>query len=352
MMRMSACIKILRLHLAGVVAVSAAFCFSTAQADVSAPVISLNYESLSSLEEPIAAEIGDVTLLMRGLLDVPYTVELDGESPYSGTGTLAQVEVSARTQLPNRWRVGLTWFAQYADDAPSVDEPQKDYGDRVALSVGSSWGIASVGNVSGAVLLQTRRFYGAGHARLQLDNALGQLDEWGAAYQVRLGPWLFGAAVDQDGNVDLGTTFQRPTGVRDYRITLRATDASYLAKNGELVDSQAAGAVGELIYGSTLVDFGLAVERLSTAGADADRWYVSSGVRHKTGLVTWSAEGHYGRIGGREEKSVALGLHYDVARGLSANLGINFAKTAATIGGANIIDIDSARLIGSIRYSF
>ena len=337
---------------ASVMIVATVFCFNAVDADDSAPVISLNYESLSSLEQPIAVELGDVTLVITGLLDGPYTVELDGESPYSGAGTLAQVEVSAKTQLPNRWRVGLTWFGQYADVAPNVNEPVEDYADQVALSIGGSWGLASIGNVSGHILLQTRRLYGAGNARLQLDNTLGGLGEWGGAYQVRFGPWLFGAATDEEGNIELGATFQRPTGMRDYRITFRATDASYLAMHGELLESQAASAVGELIYGSTLVDFGLGVERLSMPQADANRWYISSGVRRKTGVVTWSIEGHYGHIDHRAEKSFALGLQYDIARGLSANFGINFADSIASIGDTSIFNVDSACAIGSVRYSF
>ncbi|MCE2474501.1 MAG: hypothetical protein J4F47_02805 [Alphaproteobacteria bacterium] len=32
--------------------------------------LSLNYESLSSLEEPLATEIGDITLVLTGLLDI------------------------------------------------------------------------------------------------------------------------------------------------------------------------------------------------------------------------------------------------------------------------------------------
>lgn len=143
---------------------AAVCCFSAATADASQPAVSLNYESLSSLEEPLAVKLGDVTLLTTALLDFPYTIDLDGESPYSGTGALALFQLSAKTQLPNRWRADLTWFAQYADDAPSVKDPQEDYADRVALSVGGSCGRVSVGNVSGAVLLQTRRLRGAGPA--------------------------------------------------------------------------------------------------------------------------------------------------------------------------------------------
>ena len=45
--------------------------------------ISLNYERLSSMEEPLATEIGDLTLTLTGLVDAPLTAdqEVRGSSP-------------------------------------------------------------------------------------------------------------------------------------------------------------------------------------------------------------------------------------------------------------------------------
>ena len=123
--------------------------------------------------------------------------------------------------------------------------------------------------------------------------------------------------------------FQRPAGNRDYRLTVRATEGVYKAVDGSRrFDTTAAGVVGEMIYASTSIDVGAGYERLSSNGPDADRWYVSSGVRTKTGVVSVSVEGHYGRIGGEDEVSAALGLQYDVARGLSLNLGLNRRERA------------------------
>ena len=55
--------------------------------------ISLNYESLSSLEEPIATEIGDVTIVMTGLLDA---------SLIRDTGTDDDTGAGSHRQLPGR----------------------------------------------------------------------------------------------------------------------------------------------------------------------------------------------------------------------------------------------------------
>ena len=331
-------------------ALAAALC-PTAGAAERTSGVSL-HERLSTLEEPLAIEVGDLTFLATGAFDTPYTLELDGDSPYVGTGTFAEATVSARTQLANRWRVGVTWLARYADNAPDVEGPQGEYEDHLAMSVGGSWGLLHFGDVSRVIYQQTRRQYGAGYARLRLDDAFGKLDDLGAAYQVRLGPWLVGAATDEASNVDVGATFQRPSGVRDYRLTARYSDSVCRSPVGVLMDSKALSGVGEFIYGSTLVDFGAGVEQLSAPGANADRWYVSSGVRHKTGVLTWSIEGHAGRIASNPEKSVALGLQYDIARGLAVNFGINYAESSAIVGDAELVDIDGTQGVVSLRYGF
>ncbi len=52
------------------------------------------------------------------------------------------------------------------------------------------------------------------------------------------------------------------------------------------------------------------------------------------------------------EKSAALGLRYDLARGLSLNLGYNYAESDADIDGVAIQSVDKSEFIGSMRYEF
>ena len=318
--------------------------------------ISLNYESLSSMEEPLAVEIGDTTFVLTGLVDA--SAAHDAHDDAAGGGDLtANFELGALTQLPNRWRLGLTWFGQYStdDDSDAGSDAGSDerYTDNVALSVGSVWGTVLGGNVSGVVREQTRRRRGAGNGNLAFDGALGELAARSGGYVGRFGPWVTSAVADEDGNFDLGAMFQRPAGNRDYRLTVRATEGVYKAVDGSRrFDTTAAGVVGEMIYASTSIDVGAGYERLSSNGPDADRWYVSSGVRTKTGVVSASVEGHYGRIGGEDEVSAALGLQYDVARGLSLNLGLNRASAQVTLDGTSLADTRETRIVLSLRYSF
>ena len=313
--------------------------------------IPLNYERLSSMEEPLATEIGDVTLTLTGLLDAPLA--FDAEDDEFEAGLVGNFEFGALTQLPNRWRVSLAYFGQLATDPRFGSAPDDRYTDNAALSVGGMWGTLSGGNVSGVVREGTRRGRGAGNAALALDDVLGGLADWGGGYTGRFGPWVVGAVVDQDGNFDIGATFRRPLDNTDYRLSMRLSKGVYAPAGGSRgFDSRAVGAVGEVISGSTTFDLGLGYERLSSRGPDAGRWYASAGARGKAGALGWSVEAHSGRIAGAAELSAALGLRYDIARGLSANLGLNHARAKADAGGERLVDIEDTTILLSARYSF
>ena len=316
----------------------------------SAQSVSLNYESLSSLEEPLAVEFGDATLVLTGLLDTRWSMDAEGGD--ADAGLVGNFQASARSQLPNRWRVDLSYFGQHASDPTTVFGDGEGYTDNAALSVGGYWGTVSGGNVSGVLREMTRRQRGAGNAALAFDDFLGALADRSGGYTGRFGPWVVGAVVDEDGNLDLGAVFQRPAGARDWRIALRAAEGAYASPDGTRFETRGLAVVGEVISGSTTVDAGAGYERLSSGGPDVDRQYVSVGVRTKAGALTLSLEGHVGRVEGQEEASVGFGAQYDIARGLSANLGLNHAKAQVAVDGSPFLDIEETRAALSLRYSF
>ena len=306
--------------------------------------VSLNYETLSSMEEPLAIEIGGVTLVLSGLVDAALIRDA-GEA--TDTGLTGNLQIDALTQLPNRWHVGLSYFGQY-----DTDEPSDRYTDNGALSVGGVWGTLLAGDVSGIVREQTRRLRGAGNASLAFDGALGEFVDRGGGYVGRFGPWVLGTVVDSDGDIDSGMTFQRPLGDRDYRLALRLSQGTYsAADDSRRFDTKGGQVVAEVVHGSMAFDVGVGHERFSSDGPDADRWYVSTGMRRKTGMVSMSLEGHLGRIGDQDELSVAVGLQYDLARGLSANVGLNHAEAKLITDGVRLIDTRETRALLSLRYS-
>lgn len=310
--------------------------------------VSLNYDNLSSFEEPLAFEIGEATVLVGGLVDVPVRLALDDGifRDDVGVSLTSNLDISVEMQLPNRWNIGVAYFGQY-------DENTDDYADNVAGFVRTGWGSLIGGNVNGLVREATRRRRGVGNADLAFDDFYGRINRWGGGYSGRFGPTTLTGIIDGDGHFELGAQFQRPIGRRDYRITTRVAKARYLAADG-LTDfaTIGAGAVGEFVYGSSLFDLGFGYENLQAGGIDLDRWYLSGGAQTKIGVLSLSAAGHYGELDGTPESSASLGVRYDIARGLSTNLGVNARKAQITRDGVSVIDEDEASATASVRYSF
>lgn len=69
-------------------------------------------------------------------------------------------------------------------------------------------------------------------------------------------------------------------------------------------------------------------------------------------MLSLSLEGHYGQIGNEDEVSAAFGIQYDVARGLSVNLGLNHRDGTAERDGTSIIRARENKAALSMRYSF
>lgn len=320
---------------------------------VAAQTVSLNYDRLSFMEEPLATEIGDVTLLLNGVVDTPLSFSLQDDG-YNDEGFIGNFQVSAVTQLPNRWRVNLAYFGQYATDPEMSVDMHDQFRDNVALSIGGSWGTLLGGNLSGVVREQTRRLRGAGNGYLAFDNAFGSLEHWGGGYLGRFGPVVMSAVVDEDTNFDLGAMFQRPLGTRDYRFTARYTEGTYTPPHTTyLYDTRGGGLVGELVYGSALFDIGVGFEHFSsTLLPDAEQWYISSGAHYKIRMFTLSVEGQYGQVEDEDKISAALGIQYDVARGLSANLGLNHEDAQADVAHVHFINTKDTKAVLSMRYNF
>tara|TARA_R110000824_G_scaffold11746_10_gene51494 strand:- start:10911 stop:11870 length:960 start_codon:yes stop_codon:yes gene_type:complete len=310
--------------------------------------ISLNYDNLSSFEEPLAFAIGEATVLVGGVVDVPVKLTVDGRV-FDGdvdVSLVTNLDINVEMQLANRWNVGVSYFGQY-------DENTEDYEDNVAGFVRTSWGSLIGGNVNGLVREATRRRRAVGNSNLAFDDFYGRINQWSGGYSGRFGPTTLTGIVDGDGHFELGAQFQRPIGRKDYRFSTRLAKARYLAADGVTnFATIGAGAVGEFVYGSSLFDLGFGYENLQAGTIDLDRWYVSGGAQTKLGVLSLSAAGHYGELDGTAESSASLGVRYDIARGLSTNLGVNARKAEIARDGVSVVDEDETSATASIRYSF
>ena len=321
--------------------------------------VQLNYDRLSSLEEPIAVAVGDVTIQVQGVLDTPLIAEFDEVT--GGDRVTAEFvsnfQVSAETQLANRWTVGAAYFGQYSTDPSTVFLTNfigpDNYNDNVAAFVATSFGTAIGGNVNQQVREITRRTRGVGNGFLAFDDFYGQLGRWGGAYVGRFGPSNLAMAVDENGDYEIGIEYQRPLGHRDVRFSGRFRQGEFIATDGiTAFQTQGIGAVGEIEYGSSIFDFGAGLESLDGLTTDARRWFVSAGAQTQLGQVRLSGEGHYGRVAGDEEVSAALGEGYDVARGLSLNLGLNYQDARINADGVQLVNIEEGQAVASLRFSF
>ena len=330
----------------------------------SAQEVTLNYDRLASLEEPIALEIGQVTIAVEGVLDTPVIAQYDEVTDSSGVDTafIGNFQISAETQLANRWTIGAAYFGQYSTDPGRVFltnfmGPER-YNDNIAAFVQTSFGAVIAGNVNQQLRELTRRQREVGNAFLARDDFIGQIGRWGGAYIGRFGPSQIGLLVDENGDFEVGAVFERPIGSRDVRLSGRYREGR-LDRLGEgyRIASSGIGAVGEIEYGRTITDLGLGVERLEvtplgSATTDLTRAFISAGAQTQIGLLRVSGEGHYGRLGSADEITAALGAAYDVARGLSLNLGLNYQNTSLTIEEEELIAIEEGQALASVRFSF
>jgi len=317
--------------------------------------VNLNYDRLSSLEEPIAFDLGDITVEISGVVDVPVVAEFDQVNDTDSVDIefIGNFQITAQTQLANRWTIGAAYFGQYATDPIDVFGGNEDYSDNIAAFVGTSFGTVLGGNVNGQVREITRRQRGVGNGFLAFDDFYGSLDDWGGAYVGRFGPTVVSAAVDENGDFEIGGFFQRPIGQNDYRFAVRFADGRFTSQDGTTeFDTKGIAAVGELVYGSSLFDVGVGYEKLESPIIDVDRWYLSAGAQTQLGPLRLSAEAHYGQVDGQDEISAGLGASYDIARGLSANLGVNYEKANIQAGGISLVQTDEVKAIASLRFSF
>lgn len=316
---------------------------------------------MSSLEEPIAYEFAGITLELTGVADVPVLAQYDdvtgGDQPTIDVGFVGNFQVSAETQFANRWEVGVTYFGQYSTDPESLflggPMGQDDYNDNVAGFVRTSFGTFIGGNTGNQVRELTRRQRGVGNGSLAFDDFYGQLSRWGGAYVGRFGASQIGVAVDENGDFEVGTVFQRPINQRDLRFSGRVRRAAFTSADGTTdFDTLGAGLVGEMVYGSTIYDLGVGYENIDGPISDFDRWFVSGGAQTQLGALRLSGELHYGQADGQSEYAASLGAGYDISRGVSLNLGINAQDARIVADGIQIVETEQVSAVASARYSF
>jgi hypothetical protein len=216
-----------------------------------------------------------------------------------------------------------------------------DYTDNLAFSIADQWGVLAVGQVTDSVFGKTRRNLGAGNASLAFDQFVGGLEDDGAFYSIRFNSYELAATVDEKGGFELGANFERPIGVSSYFGALRL-------RKGEIISGE--GSLGGAVvlaysYGSLSFDTQVGIERIDTVhSGEIEHLFSSFGLGYKTGPLALSVEAGVGKLDDRKRYSATVGSRWDLARGLSLNLGVNYRNTE------DIVKDTIAK--GSLRYEF
>jgi hypothetical protein len=327
-------------------------CLSAESAHADQRRFNLNSDSFSYIEEPLAFSIGVSTFSANAIID--QSINYDTTSDKDSYNTRAIGAVRWDTQLPNSWFVGMEYTGQF-NRLASGDENKK-YEDDFSVSLSDEWGTLSVGNVSDIVSQSTHRVHGTGNATLYNSGFIGALDETAAAYVVNLNSYTWSTVADAEGRFESGLTYHR--NMEEHNIFWAArfikgdTTENETAENvddtalfGEHGETFGAGLTASYTYGSTLADLQIGYENVKTnAGNDRnDHAFVSLGLEHKVRRLTVSVQGSLGEYDNEDLRSAATGLRYDLARGMSLNLGLNYIYIESE---------DRLETTGSIRYEF
>jgi len=297
---------------------------------------SFSYDTISFFEKPTAFEIGIGTLNTNLLIDQSILYR-DSTTDYSAATQFLSL-FNFGTQLANGWQFNTQYLANY------VGFDDDDYHDNLALSIADYWGVLAIGQVTGSVFEQTRRQRGAGNANLAFDQFVGGLKDEGIFYSVRFNSYEFATTIDKEGGFELGANSERPIGASSYFGAVRFRKGETIT-GGEIQDTLGGAAVFAYTYASLTVDTQLGIERIDSINSDEiEHIFSSLGLSYKTGPLTISAEAGLAKLDGQKRYSAAFGSRWDLARGLSLNLGVNYQ---------NVEDSTEETIAkGSLRYEF
>lgn len=312
-----------------------------AQQPIAVPI---NYDNLSFVEEPLATEIGDVTVSVNGLLDqsVNYHITNPQKNNDTDFNTRALAALNAQTQLPNSWDIRAQYIANFNY------QREEDYQDEFSLGVSDEWGTVAVGNITGSIREKTRRFRPTGNAFLEnSDDFLGKLDQNGILYGVRHNMVELVSAADYKGNFEAAVQYAQPIGQSQYRTSLRFRRAE-IDRNVQLsspADTFGVAWIGGYYYASYLIDAQIGHEMIDLKYDDRNvtHNFASLGAQYKYGAYTFSADGGVGEYDSYQTRSAALGTRIDIARGTSLNFGLNYYNNDGQ---------EVGELISSVRYDY
>ncbi|MEO0372096.1 MAG: hypothetical protein AAF231_11615 [Pseudomonadota bacterium] len=300
----------------------------------------LGYDDLSFFEEGLATDLGGAVLRFQFLLDQAY---IDNPAPGADDwNTTLQFSTALRGELSNGWFTGVAYTGIFdTDDAGGNDR------HLYSVFVDAPWGTLSLGRVTGLLENTVARRNRVGNATLAAGRGLGGLNETGLHYVRAVNAYQIHFAADEEGDAQAALFFEAPIGTGAHTFGIRGGTGKVQHRSPAV----GTGSIEEIagFYGYTLgslsVGAELGMQDISLTGAPASmaQRYASLGTNYKVGRTSLSAELGWSRFMGATSRSAGLGVRYDIARGFSGNLGLNYIDAGAT---------DTWRIPVSIRYEF
>ncbi|MEM6407435.1 MAG: hypothetical protein AAF700_03350 [Pseudomonadota bacterium] len=299
----------------------------------------LTYDDLSFVEEGLATDLGGAVLSFQGLLDQRYLVEPDDAAERSRS--LAQARLRLEGELANGWTLGAEYLGIFTYQGTGVSQ------HRFAVFTGGGWGQLSFGDVTAKLENAVSRGHGVGNASLAFSRGFGGLSLTGAHYMQTINAYQIHVAVDEYENAQVGLVYEAPVAAGAWTWGARAGTGLLQERSAGIGfgDTRELAAFAGYTRGAFSVGAELGTQDITLDGAAASQSqdFASIGLKYKAGRSSFSMELGHAEFNAVDYEAVALGYRYDIARGLSVNVGANYLDN----------DVDSTWTVPlSIRYEF
>jgi hypothetical protein len=301
----------------------------------------INYDRLSFFEEPLAYQTALGTFSVNALSDWEYRSEDNDNARYDQLQFVSELGFS--TQLKNDWDVGASYLADYSS------ERREEYIDEFRVFVRDQWGSLVAGHIALLAFNQTRRQKSFGLLGIEDDNFTLPLESYGAYYQWTTPTITLLVAIDEETNVEAGGVFDKPIGRFQYRLSVRLNQTDNEEGNAQGVkESRGAALMAQVERGRWLIDAQVLVENADSLQNDKDfeLTTVSAGMHYQFDRLRLSLTGiNRENVLENTERRLSLGARYNMARGLTLNLG-------ASISDSELFPENFKTYAASIRYEF
>jgi hypothetical protein len=268
-----------------------------------------------------------------GVIELSNSINLGIRSEENGDSTFdnhqVESQLSYATQLNNDWDLNVSYTANYAN------ERFDSYQDVLRASVQDQWGEIVIGNISSIIYDRTRRQIAAGlldtNLSITRDSFTLPLKRTGLFYQWQNPNLQLMFALDRQANIEIGSRYYKILNGNEIVISSRLNNIDNdIADAQGVSESQSYAIMFQLQRGRWVADLQYQQEKLSLLSSpdSLDLNTTSAGLNYSLNRWQWSVSAITKENELNDtEKTIAIGMQYDIARGLSLNFGASVNNT-------------------------